>query len=172
MVMIKVLVSEMGGMHPLEQLICEHVIFRMRNPDPGSPFDQANKILHGMPDMQALKSLLAAGYEGILRIGTREPKVVGDTYFQPQNKSTELICSRGMCIVTTVVSVSAELLCRDFLEYAWEHRFRIIRLSAGGEKSRPLLHVLDGAIEGYITFPDFHVASIEREGSGWAGLVA
>jgi GNAT superfamily N-acetyltransferase len=67
--------------------------------------------------------------------------------------------------------IGAELV-EDFLAYAWKKGFRTVRLSAGGEKSAPLLHVLDKATKDQLNIDGFRVLHGGGEGPGYATLRA
>ena len=167
--MIKVLASEMH-LHPHAQVLREHVVRRMRNPDPGSMFERASRQLAHMDDTGALAALMAAGYDGILLYADRVvQRVLGDVFFQPQNSGTELhffACMvherhRGIGIGTR--------LMKAFFEHAWERKFRKVRISEGNDKV--VFHMYDNVVNGKIHFTDFRVVEGGGVGKGWAQLI-
>jgi len=168
--MIQVLVSQMAA-HIEGPQIREHVLYRIRHPDQGSKFAAIVAPILKYDDETILRTLSRAGYDGMVFIGDLVREIVGDVFFEPQNDRLELhlfACEvRRECrfhgIGTRIVEA--------FLAHAWDHGFRIVRLSAGNDKEQFMLRVLEKAVRGELDLQGFRVEHDGGEGLGWARLI-
>src|SRR5665213_3768083 len=131
--MIKVFASEMHK-HALGPLVREYVIYRMRNPDPGSTFDQLNKEIRHIDDDTAIGGLLQNGYEGILFVSDSRKEVVGDTFFHLRGEGMELHLFACKVHERQRKQGIGTRLVKAFFEHSWQRHIRKVRVSKGNHE--------------------------------------
>ncbi len=72
---------ELHAAHRLSTPVFAHIAHWIRNPDPGSQFDQKTKWFRWLPMPIVIKILFGVGYEGLVFVD-RSNTVIGHVFFQ------------------------------------------------------------------------------------------
>lgn len=139
-------VSKCHGLAVVE----EHVLDWIRNPDPGSNFERATRLVRHLPERLLIPLMLEKRYDGFLLLG--EWGIRGNLFFQQRGDSLNLF-SIALHLFVREQGWAMHLV-REFLLHAWQiSEIRMARMSAGGEKSVPVLALWTRVIAGEIDLP-------------------
>lgn len=142
--------------------LISYLLDRIRNPDPGSEFEQRTFALRSLPEKQWIPGLMKAGYRGI--VSHDKGVIIGHLFYQQRREPESLH------VFTVNVDPSrrrqgiATRLIGSFLEQVVEQGMTLARLTAGGS---PEMRALCTKIENEqsdlpcITRPDLGIGWVE-----------